>query len=134
VRPPLPGARDKDGPHPAVEWAGTHDFTPLLAVPAALDLLEAIGLDRVRAYQAALTAHAADRCDASRPRGRHPGLLALPLSRRLGLTDREVRAAARAAGFEVAAPEVGGARHLRVSAHLYNHPGDYDALAAWLRA
>ncbi|WP_433258782.1 aminotransferase class V-fold PLP-dependent enzyme [Streptosporangium sp. CA-135522] len=60
----------------AVEWQGTRDYTALLAAPYGLDMLERLGLERVRAHNVALAAygqrvvaealHAADLCaDAS---------------------------------------------------------------------
>lgn len=133
VIPPVPGARELEGPPASIEWSGTHDFSPLLAVPAALDLLEGVGLERIRAYQRALTGQAASLLDVPRLPSSHPGLLGVRLGRVAEDRARALRDQAFAAGLEVAAAFDATGWTLRISAFLYNQPSDYEELAAWLR-
>lgn len=134
VGAPIPGAREKAGPPASIEWSGTHDFSPLLALPAALVLLEDLGLSRIREQQRSLLRHAAALFGLSTAAGDHPGLLAIPLN---GAGDAEATALvdeASKAGLEIAVTPVAEGWAVRASAFVYNRPADYDALAGWLRA
>src|SRR6202034_1719560 len=47
----------------ALEFEGTRDVCPWLAVPAAIDFQEEIGLERIRTRMAELSAHVRQRLD-----------------------------------------------------------------------
>ena len=51
-----PGSRSRVS-RPGVEWQATLDYTPWLAAPAGLFTLRSLGVDRVRAHNAALAAY-----------------------------------------------------------------------------
>ena len=60
VRPLAASTYFADGFRQSFDWTGTLDPVPVLAVPAALDMWESLGWDRVRSYQrdiATLGAH-----------------------------------------------------------------------------
>lgn len=44
-----------------VWWCGTRDFTPFLTIPAAIDFVESVGLDKIRARTHALARYARTR-------------------------------------------------------------------------
>lgn len=133
VKAAVPGARELEGPPASVEWSGTHDFSALLAVPKAVDLLEQIGLARIRRYQEALLRHASALLGKGLAGRRHPGLLAIPLGAVSGERVQQLRESAAAAGLELAFTQAGAGWAVRVSAFAYNHPDDYLALADWSR-
>ena len=51
VRPLAPSTYYAEGFQQSFDWTGTFDPIPVLAVPAALDMWEALGWDEVRRYQ-----------------------------------------------------------------------------------
>ncbi len=130
------------------DWTGTHDPTPYLCVPAAIDTVAALGggwpavraANRARAralaaeVAAGLGADLVDQTPAARAGG--ASMVALAVTLPAGADHLAIERALLARGIE--APIV---RHpgspwplVRVSAHLYNRPGDGERLAAALTA
>ena len=130
-----------------VEWQGTLDYTAWLAAPVGLFTLRTLGLDRVRAHNAALAAYGqrvvgqalgvrpADLPDPGDPLLAMrlvplPAGLASSFPEAVKLRDRigdELRT-------EVAISSWQGRGWLRLSAQVYNRPDEYDRLAAGLPA
>lgn len=124
-----------------VEFRGTCDYTPWLAAPAGLGLLQALGPARVRRHNERLAAYG-QRVLAERaglqplPAGAGVSMRALRLPPGCGESDEQARAVMAAARTKLAArivvrPWPGGGV-LRVSAQLYNRPHEYETLAAGL--
>ena len=120
-------------------WSGTRDPSPYLAVPAAIDFLEQVGLDRFRRHTHALAQYARRRlveltgrtpivpdspdwygCMAQVPLP--PGDAAM-LQRRLWTAD----------GIEVPIVSWNDRRWIRVSCHLYNCRQEIDRLVEAVR-
>jgi len=133
----------------AVEFGGTLDYTAWLAAPTGVHTLRALGLDAVRRHNADLAAYG--QATIGEALGLDPTELPTPtagsepVSMRVvplppGVADDAPAAIARRQ--EIAAElacEVGldawaGRGHLRLSAHVYNRPEEYDRLAAGLPA
>ncbi|MGC1274438.1 MAG: aminotransferase class V-fold PLP-dependent enzyme [Planctomycetaceae bacterium] len=123
-------------------WSGTHDPAPYLAVPAAIEFLEAVGVDRFRDRMHALAKLARDRIVAltglqpfvaDSPQ-RYGSMISLPLPPLDGFEGGHGRidplqsALWHEHGIEVPVAHWGGRRLLRVSCHLYNTPDDVDRL------
>ncbi|MDH6140556.1 isopenicillin-N epimerase [Kitasatospora sp. GP30] len=121
-----------------VEWRGTADYTGWLAAPAALALLERLGLDRVREHNARLAGY------GQRQLVERAGLAALPLSPGVAMAavrlpagvaeaEEQVRPLMEAVrdrlGARVAVRPWPGGGVLRVSAQVYNRPEEYRTLA-----
>jgi isopenicillin-N epimerase len=119
-------------------WSGTHDPSGLLAIPAAIDLLERVGLNTFRQRTHALARYARERLVARI--GREPpledspawyGSMALvplpPLDARSLQQDLW-----RCEGIEVPIIDFEGEQFVRVSCHLYNAPSDIDCLVGAL--
>ncbi|MGW6919228.1 aminotransferase class V-fold PLP-dependent enzyme [Kitasatospora sp. NPDC054939] len=139
---PLMLSWEHDRGFPArVEWRGTCDYTPWLAAPAGFGVLHSLGADRVRRHNERLAAYG-QRLLAERT-GLHPlpaapgvAMRALRLPPGCGEDDRGARALMAAVWRRLATrivvrPWPGGGV-LRVSAQLYNRPGEYERLAAGL--
>ncbi|MEU6060998.1 aminotransferase class V-fold PLP-dependent enzyme [Streptomyces sp. NPDC047097] len=150
------GAAD---PYPGrFDQQGTVDATSCLAAPTALDFIErSWGWETARRYMddlacyaeriltAAFTeaASAGGPVDAGTP---VPGMRLVRLPAGLGATRVEADAlrdrVARELGVEAAFTSFGGTGYLRLSAHVYNTPDDYEhfaercvpVLVAWARA
>jgi len=122
------------------DYAGTRDNSAWLAVPAALDYVEALGVEAMRAHNAALAreagallseawdsaAAAATEFRASMVSVRLPGGSD-------GDRDAARRLAARLAdrhGITAGIMVLDGGLWVRVSAQIYNEIGDYERLAA----
>ncbi len=127
------------------DWGGTHDPTPYLCVPSALDTLAGLGggWDTVRATNRRLALQARDAlCEALDIAAPAPdellgSLAAVPLPHSAVITERGADPLYRALferGFEtlVMPWPKSPARVLRVSAQLYNRAEDYTALASAL--
>ncbi|MER7704428.1 aminotransferase class V-fold PLP-dependent enzyme [Kitasatospora sp. NPDC097605] len=141
IRPLILSWEDHQGYPASVEWRGTLDYTPYLAAPAGLNLLEAFGPGAVRAHNERLAAYGAGLV------AERVGLAALPSS--AGLSMRALRLPPgvaetlpqaqelmaqmwrRHAVRTVARPWSGGGV-LRVCAQLYNRAPEYEVLAAGL--
>jgi isopenicillin-N epimerase len=139
-----PDERDEHGSTPRLrhlEFEGTRDLCPWLAVPAAIDFQADLGWERIRTRIASLTAHVRRRlgdelglppatpdvpgmCGALTAFRLPPGIAAEELRRRLWQEYRtEVPIIERPDGLLV-----------RVSTHFYNTPAEVDHLADALRA
>lgn len=121
------------------DWTGTRDFSPYLAIDAALAFYRSLGPARLRARNVALAAEGAAIVAAGwgtevlTPPGMagSMGLVALPFA------VEPTREAARALRtkiwhehrIEVPVMAFGGRCHVRVSAQIYNEPADYRRLA-----
>jgi isopenicillin-N epimerase len=122
------------------DYTGTRDNSAWLAVPAALDYVEALGAEAIRAHNAVLArdagvmltdaweseAAAAPEFAASMVSVRLPG-------RTEGNRDRAHRLAGHLAerhGITAAVMALDGALWVRVSAQIYNEIDDYARLAA----
>ncbi|WP_367825278.1 aminotransferase class V-fold PLP-dependent enzyme [Streptomyces sp. LMG1-1-1.1] len=143
VPAPVPSWEDHRGFPRALEFRATVDYTGVLAAPEGLDLIAALGPERVRAHNSALAAHGAELL------AELPGVTPLPADDRLAL--RALRLPARFARTKQEAealreeimlrlgcrvlvwpwPDGGG---IRVCGQIYNHPGEYERLARGLRS
>ncbi len=122
-------------------WLGTDDYTPYLAVPAALDFMKGLGWERVRQHNKALAQYGRDTVDeATGLDPVMPGLEAMFEAMSLvRLPDGKVRSdedaralqarIANTLGVETAPIAWNGGGYLRLSAQVYNSPSDYDRLA-----
>lgn len=137
LRPLVASHAFADGYRPSFDWTGTRDPTSVLAVPAALAFFRQAGWQAVREHNSELAFQGADlvaRRIGTRPPDAHAPAAAMrlvPLQR--ALTEAEARALERQlwAEHRVVVPVTyhGGWQWLRLSAQLYNTPGDYERLA-----
>lgn len=120
-------------------WSGTHDPSPWLATPAAIDMLETIGLERFRAQTHALARLARQTLTelfdtepivADDPRW-YTSMAHVPLPR--GTHDDLQQALWREHGIEAPVVHWKDRWFIRVSCHLYNEPEHIDRLAAALK-
>ncbi|MFE7561308.1 aminotransferase class V-fold PLP-dependent enzyme [Kitasatospora sp. NPDC057500] len=141
IRPLILSWEDHQGYPASVEWRGTLDYTPYLAAPAGLDLLEAFGPGAVRTHNERLVAYGAGLV------AERVGLAPLPSSAGLsmralrlppGVAETLPQAQELMAGMwrrhavrTVARPWPGGGV-LRVCAQLYNRAPEYEVLASGL--
>lgn len=139
IRPLILSWEDHQGFPSNVEWRGTCDYTPYLAAPAGLDLLDGLGADRVRrhneqlaAYGAALLAERAGLAPLPHSAGVAMRALRLPPGVAETLPAAQELMAAlwrRHAVRTVARPWPGGGV-MRVSAQVYNRAQEYEVLAS----
>lgn len=125
----------------SLEFEGTRDPCPWLAVPAAIDFLEEIGLDRMRARIAELAAYVRDRLGpikalrlATPARAEFHGAMTafrLPADTDIDLLRRRLWEQERIEVNLFRRPE---GPLLRVSTHFYNTPEEIDRLARSLPA
>jgi len=118
------------------DWTGTRDFSAWLAVPDGLDFFRALGPQRVRAYCHQLAIQSAREislawqtpCDG--PPGLHGSLIAVRLPDRLQRRDPRLLMKEWVTRQRIVAPvmPVGGVLWARISAQVYNAPGDYRRL------
>ncbi len=132
----------RQGFHEEFDWTGTHDPTPYLAAPAALDFMGALGWDRVTVHNHALAALGRATVAGALGTGRlvdddrfgSMSLVALPAGWvRDGENALELQATLRDR-HRVEVPVIwwDGRAFLRLSAQVYNAPDDYARLAAVL--
>jgi isopenicillin-N epimerase len=161
VRPPvlswgrIPPARIESWSDEFV-WAGTRDATPYLAVPAAIEFLEQIGLEAFRARTHWLAQYARrklveltglepivpdDRAWYGSmahvplpPLRNADGTPSVPASLDEGcpVSNPLQHTIWRELGIEVPVVEFGGRRYIRVSCHLYNNTEQIDRLVRGL--
>ena len=123
----------------ALEFAGTCDICPWLAIPAAIDFLSTLGLDRVRGRIAQLAAHARQKLDGvcglrlatPAEAGLHGALTAFRIPD-TKLPWWEIRQRLWQRGIEIPIIERPGNLLLRVSTHFYNTAEEIDQLVAAL--
>ncbi|MFI7281212.1 aminotransferase class V-fold PLP-dependent enzyme [Micromonospora chersina] len=128
-----------------VEWQATLDYTGWLAAPVGLFTLRSLGVDRVRAHNAALAAYGqrvvgdalgVAPADLPRPGGPTVAMRLIPLPPGVATTmdaARELRARiADRLSVEVSTAAWNGRGYLRLCGQVYNTPDEYDRLAVRL--
>ncbi|MEU6022139.1 aminotransferase class V-fold PLP-dependent enzyme [Micromonospora sp. NPDC047134] len=130
-----------------VEWQATADYTAWLSAPVGLYLLRTLGVDRVRAHNAALAAYGqrvvgdalgVRPADLPEPGGPTVAMRIIPLPPGLATTVEgalalRARIAERLA-IQVAVNPWNGRGWLRLCGQVYNSPDEYDRLAGRLPA
>ncbi|GAA3742724.1 aminotransferase class V-fold PLP-dependent enzyme [Micromonospora maritima] len=143
---PLVVSWEQDAGYPTrVEWQATLDYTGWLAAPVGLFTLRSLGVDRVRAHNAALAAYGqrvvGDALGVAPERLPEPGgpavaMRLVPLPPGVATTldaARELRARiADRIGAEVSVAGWNGRGYLRLCGQVYNTPEEYDRLAVRL--
>jgi isopenicillin-N epimerase len=142
------GASPEYGPanrlHAELDWSGTHDPSPHLAVPAALEVVgrEGGGWPAIHARNHALVLELRDRLIAGltgratrlAPDDALGCMAAVPIQLPAGTAAFALQTQLLRDGWEIPIVDVPGNPLVRLSAHLYNHAGEADALAAKLRS
>ncbi|MGA4726572.1 aminotransferase class V-fold PLP-dependent enzyme [Micromonospora taraxaci] len=145
---PLVVSWEQESGFPArLEWQATLDYTPWLAAPAGLFTMRSLGVDRVRAHNAALAAYgqrvvgdALGVPPAQLPDPGGPGvsLRLIPLPAGTGTTIDAARALQARIGerlaAEVAVMSWNGRGWLRLTGQVYNTADEYERLATRLPA
>lgn len=134
---------ERDGFPAAFDHTGTNDLSAWLAAPVALRMLGSFGWDRVRGHNEALVRAAqsivAEILGIPSTQLRHDRGLSLaivPLPIGLADTNDAARSLQRhlvSRGVELAMPRWRGRGTVRLSAHVYNSPADYERLALGIR-
>jgi isopenicillin-N epimerase len=136
------GASPEYGPpnrlHAELDWMGTHDPAPHYAVPSAIQCVADLGggWPAVRAHNHELVLELVGRLGGSplAPTGSIGSMAAFPIELPPGMTRGSLETTLLGDGWEVPVVETPRGPLLRISAHLYNHPAEGDALAAKLHA
>jgi isopenicillin-N epimerase len=140
---PLVVSWEQDAGFPlAVEFQGTVDYTPWLAAPAGLFTLRTLGVEAVRAHNAALAAYGQRvvgaalglaPADLPDPGAAEAAMRILPLPSGVATTYPEAHALrqqiADKLATETAINPWGGRGWLRLSAQVYNRAEEFDLLA-----
>jgi isopenicillin-N epimerase len=134
------GANPSYGPanrlHAELDWSGTHDPAPQLAVPSAIAAVGIEGGGWPALYQRnhALALALRDRLGGTKlaPDSAIGTMAALPLELSAGIAPFQLEKRLLADGWEVPIVDFPGQPLVRVSAHLYNTAEQADALAAKL--
>lgn len=134
---------EADGYPLSFERVGTEDLSAWLAAPSALELLGSLGWDRVRGHNAALVewaqATVADILGVAPGKLRHDAGLSMaivPLPPGRADTPEQTKAVQhhlQSLGVEMAIGCWGGHGRIRLSAHVYNRPSDYERMAMGVR-
>lgn len=141
--PLVVSANELEGFPSAFDRVGTNDLSAWLAAPSALQLLGSLGWDRVRNHNETLVRWAqrrvAEILEIPAEELRHdPGLslAVVPLPAGLADTrDQTHKLADHLAGLgvETSMPVWSGRGTIRLSAHVYNEPADYERMAFGIR-
>ncbi|TCB96170.1 aminotransferase class V-fold PLP-dependent enzyme [Micromonospora zingiberis] len=128
-----------------MEWQATADYTAWLSAPAGLYTLRTLGVDRVRAHNAALAAYGqrvvgdalgVPPADLPDPGGPTVAMRIIPLPAGLATTIEAARALrariAERLATQVAVMSWDGRGWLRLCGQVYNSPDEYDRLAVRL--
>lgn len=145
VRPLCTSHGANAGFHSAFIWDGARDYAPALAVAAALDVWERVGVTRAREYMCAMRAAAVQaltsrwgtQAYAAPEMLSNMALVALPANCAPddGATPTESDAKAlqdwlfHARAIESPVKAIDGKLYVRITAHWYNGPEDFVALA-----
>lgn len=119
------------------DWTGTRDFSSWLAVPAALDFFSELIPGRVRAYNHRLATESAKKISEAwgapldGPPELHGSMMAVRLPESLQGRDpvRSMRDFLARNRVVVAVNSIEGALWVRLSAQVYNVPGDFERLS-----
>jgi len=141
------GASPEYGPanrvHAELDWSGTHDPAPHLATPTAIATLAALGGGWpgviARNHQLALVLRDRVAAGLGGAAGLAPddaigAMAALAIELPAGVRPLVLEAQLLAAGWEIPIVDLPSGPLVRISAHLYNHAGEGDALARELHA
>jgi isopenicillin-N epimerase len=142
MRSAVPGSESDQGFPTGLEWWGTTDYSGILSVPTALDLLRGVGVDRLRERNttlvnagAAMVSHALEQEPVAESR---ISMVTLSLPSRMSTDMSGCRALRARIGNELPAEVVitvaRGRTVLRLSAQAYNREDDYRRLATYLAA
>jgi len=143
IRSTVVSWREPEGFPGSLEFSGVTDPTPWLAAPVGTYVLRTLGLDLVRAHNAALAAYAQATVGAALGLGPtdlpQPGgdvrlpMRVIPLPPGVAATDDAATALRRRIAddlqAEVAVNSRRGRGLLRLSAQIYNRPDEYDRFA-----
>lgn len=144
VRPLVTSWNDAAGFPAAFDLGGTQDLSAWLALGDALQVLETLGADRLRAHGRALVAYGQQvLADALRVPASELWaddelwMRCVPLPPGVASTEAGKRALwqriSDGLGCEVAVSSWSGRGALRISAHAYNAPAEYERLATGVR-
>jgi isopenicillin-N epimerase len=144
VRPLVVSWNEELGFPESFDLGGTQDLTAWLSLGAALDAADSVGWERMRAHGPALAAYG--QSVVAEALGVPPGDLwvadavwmrCVPLPPRVATTTHTARALwstiSTELGCEVGVTTWRGRGLLRLSAHAYNAPAEYERLAVGLR-
>jgi isopenicillin-N epimerase len=127
------GSRSDEGFPSGMEWWGTADYSALLSAPAALDFLEGLGVDRVQRHNSRLVEHGAQLVAAAlgapAPCMRAAPMASIPLGPMTANDAEGSRSRLAACGVEAMVACARSHGYLRLSAHVYNSPAEYEYLA-----
>jgi selenocysteine lyase/cysteine desulfurase len=123
-----------------MEWWGTADYSAILTTPYALDVLDAVGVDRLRQRNAQVVHEGvglvSQVVNLAPPRANSLSMAAVVLPSWLASDSATAeglrRRIALEIGAEVMVTSVRGKAVLRLSAHAYNAREDFEKLAAYL--
>jgi isopenicillin-N epimerase len=129
-----------------IEMGGTLDYTAWLAAPTGLYVMRTVGVDRIRTHNAALVAYGQrvvgaalgllSSTDLPQPGAATAAMRILPLPAGVASTQEgAVQLHNRISSelhVEVAVTIWRSRAFLRLAAQIYNHPDEYDRLAAGL--
>jgi isopenicillin-N epimerase len=134
---------EADGFPLSFERVGTDDLTAWMASPCSLNVLGSLGWDRVRAHNEALVCWAQSTvCEilgSPSDELRHDAGLSMavvPLPAGVADTREQCHAIQQhmvTRGVEMSLRSWGGHGGVRLSAHVYNRPADYERLATGIR-
>jgi isopenicillin-N epimerase len=134
---------EADGFPTSFERVGTDDLTAWVAAPCSLHLLGSLGWDRVRSHNEALVVWAqatvAEILNAPVSELRHDAGLSMavvPLPPGIADTPEQahsVRQHMASQGVEMSIGSRNGTGGIRLSAHVYNQPSDYERMALGIR-
>jgi isopenicillin-N epimerase len=125
-------------------FAGTDDYTPYLALPAALDFMGRLGWDRVRVHNRTLARFGRDVVAAgvgtdpfaAGPDELFEGMTLVALPEGVATNEDDAKALYRRLADELAIEAAivpwGGRGFIRLSAQVYNAPAEYERLARGL--
>jgi isopenicillin-N epimerase len=141
--PLVVSANELEGFPSAFDRVGTNDLSAWLAAPSALQLLGSLGWDRVRNHNETLVRWAqrrvAEILEIPAEELRHdPGLSLAVVPLPAGLADTRDQTHKLAdhlerLGVETSMPVWSGRGTIRLSAHVYNEPADYERMAFGIR-
>ncbi|MDB4954055.1 MAG: aminotransferase class [Myxococcales bacterium] len=143
------GASPEYGPpnrlHAELDWMGTYDPTPHLAVPTAIATIDQLGggwsqtIARNHALAIEMRRRLIDALGGSArhvlaPEASLGSMAAVPIALPAGITPFALQTRLLTDGWEVPVIDFASGPLVRISAHLYNHAGQAEELAHKLRS